>query len=338
MHPLPGDFSRKSTYEIVEKIRCEGAEAIRGIPQDHPFLRTAFIGYDFDFNITETNDIVGATSGGRGKLTFTDKHKATSKIEVEAAAERERKAQRTFRIIESLQQLRTADCSSEKARENWVHPVTGSIGMYEIVRTYVGLERLTTLVSRPISGSGPFSGASVEKPPGATQNTPVVFSDVLEYTTTLGVGVRPTIELNAAGIGKFRLSGLSLFGDASRVDVHKLTVVLTRDPQGLDTEPPQFRSLAASTRSLKTKPKEDGYREAIRSYQTNPTNNISNNLMTNGLFNTPNGTKYIRTLDALEQKQLPADTRIFVELERRRAAVEDDAFLNRVIEILKLTP
>jgi hypothetical protein len=338
MHPLPGDFSRKGTYEIVEKIRCEGAEAIRGIPKDHPFLRTAFIGYDFDFHITETNDIAGATSGGRGKLTFTDKHKATSKIEIEGAAERERKAQRTFRIIESLEQLRTADCSSEKARENWVYPITGSIGMYEIVRTYVGLERLTTLVSRPRPGPGAFGGADKPLPPGVTGDAPVVFSDVLEYTTSLGVGVRPTIELNASGIGKFRLSGLSLFGDASRVDVHKLTVVLTRDSVGATTEPPKFRSLAANTRSMNTKTKEDEYKEAIRSYQTNPTNNLSNNLLTNGLLNTPNGTRYIRTLDALQQKQLPADSRIFVELERRRAAVEDEAFLSRVIEILKLTP
>ena len=89
---------------------------------------------------------------------------------------------------------------------------------------------------------------------------------------------------------------------------------------------------------MNTKDKEEGYRSAIRSYQTNPTNNLSNNLLTNGLLNTPNGTRYIRTLDALEQKHLPADTRIFVELERRRAAEEDEAFLGRVIEILKLTP
>ena len=223
MHPLPGDFSRKSTYEIVEKIRCEGAEAIRGIPKDHLFLKTAYIGYDFDFDITEINN--ANTVGSRGKLTFKDRHNASSKVELEGAAERERKAQRTFRIIESLEQLRTADCSPEKVRENWVYPITGSIGMYEIVRTYVGLERLTTLVARPVPGTSGLPGPI--RPPGAAQDTPVVFSDVLVYTTRLGVGVKPTVELSAGEIGSFRLSGLSLFGDASRVDIHKLTIVLT---------------------------------------------------------------------------------------------------------------
>ena len=115
MHPLPGDFSRKSTFEIVE-IRCEGAEAIRGIPDGHPFLKTAFIGYDFDFDIKEINNVNQVAGANRGKLTFTDsKHNVTSKVEFEGAAERERKAQRTFRIIESLEQLRKADCSPRRS-------------------------------------------------------------------------------------------------------------------------------------------------------------------------------------------------------------------------------
>jgi hypothetical protein len=40
----------------------------------------------------------------------------------------------------------------------------------------------------------------------------------------------------------------------------------------------------------------------------------------------------------LEQKRLPADTRVYVELERLRAQEDEDRFLSRVIELLKPGP
>ena len=179
-HPLPGDFSRKSTFEIDEKIRCEGAEALRGIPRGHEFLKGTYIGYDFDFDITEVNN--AGTLGDRGKLTFTKTRPSGSlTLDLEGAAAMERAAQRTFRIIESLEKLQTADCSREGTRANLLYPITGTIGMNEIVRTYVGLERLTTL--KPVLTGG---GAEVGDIPSGPSSTPVVFSDVLTFTTRLG--------------------------------------------------------------------------------------------------------------------------------------------------------
>jgi hypothetical protein len=323
MHPLPGDFSRKSTYDIVEKIRCEGAEALRDIPPGHPFLKSVYIGYDFDFNITETNGLGSADNAHLLSFQGSRPSGRTVTLDVSANASLSRVAHRTFRVVESLEKLRTADCTPGRAHARPLYPITGSIGMGEIVRTYVGLERITTL--------GTVEGTSGI--PGAPSDSPVVFSDVLTFTTTLGASADTTLTLSAVGVGSFKLTGASLFGNASRSDTHMLTVAIARDPDPV--EPPSQRSRARSARSTNTESREQEYREAIKSYQTNPTSNLSNNLVTNNVLSGPNSTSYIRTLDALQQKRLPADTRVFVELERLRNKLDEDKFIDRIVELLK---
>lgn len=204
--------------------------------------------------------------------------------------------------------------------------------MDEIVHTYVGLERITT-VGTPLEQNattpvGPVAGGS--------STVPIVFSDVLAFTTTLGASAKPTLTLNAVGVGSFKLTGASFFGSATRTDAHKLTVVIARDPAG--AEPPALRSGAGNARASNTESKESVYRDAIRSYQTNPTNNLSNNLVANGVLDGPYSTRYIRTLDALEQKRLPADSRVYVELERLRAKDDEDKFIERLVELIKPGP
>ncbi len=62
MHPLPYDVSRVSTYDIVEKLRCEAKEGLRGVPYGHPILKHTVIGYDFTFDITEDNNLTIAAA------------------------------------------------------------------------------------------------------------------------------------------------------------------------------------------------------------------------------------------------------------------------------------
>jgi hypothetical protein len=293
-------------------------------PRGHEFLKGTYIGYDFDFDITEVNN--AGTLGDRGKLTFTKTRPSGSlTLDLEGAAAMERAAQRTFRIIESLEKLLTADCSREGTRANLLYPITGTIGMNEIVRTYVGLERLTTL--KPVLTGG---GAEVGDIPSGPSSTPVVFSDVLTFTTRLGAGVKPTLELNAVGVGNLRLTHASIFGDATRVDVHKLTVVLARDPKA--PEPPE-RSFSAR-RQQESKDKERTYEEKIKSYM----NNTTAFALSNNLSYSPYNLRLIQKLDALARKDINAETQVLVELERRRSKEEEDIFMKRLIEILKPGP
>ena len=59
IHPLPDDVSRKTTYDIVEKIRCEAKAAVESSLArefNGQGIKGATIVYQFTFNINEQND------------------------------------------------------------------------------------------------------------------------------------------------------------------------------------------------------------------------------------------------------------------------------------------
>ena len=68
VHPLPEDVTRRSTYDIVQSIRCEAKQAIMQHAPDASFDR-AIVGYEFLFKITEHNDNSG---GATFKYPFTN--------------------------------------------------------------------------------------------------------------------------------------------------------------------------------------------------------------------------------------------------------------------------
>src|SRR5258707_4742229 len=53
IHPLPDDVSRKTTYDIVDKIRCEAKAAVEEYGQG---FQNASVVYTFPFDIIENND------------------------------------------------------------------------------------------------------------------------------------------------------------------------------------------------------------------------------------------------------------------------------------------
>src|SRR3954468_2470057 len=67
IHPLPDDVSRSSTYDIVQKVRCEAKAAVEEYGRG---FANASIVYNFTFNINEHND---ASAG----FTLLDPFKAT---------------------------------------------------------------------------------------------------------------------------------------------------------------------------------------------------------------------------------------------------------------------
>jgi hypothetical protein len=212
-YPLPQDVSRKNTYDIVEKLRCEAQEGLRaglvevlGTHQtNHRFLTDTVIGYDFVFDIVEDNN------ASSGKLEFDRRAFRSGSsfgLDFSSLATLQRKNRRDFRIIESLSQLNKAKCSTDEARKNWVYPITGAVGLDEVVRTYIRLEKLTSF---KVKG----------------QNDPIIFSDKLDFTTDLQAGVQPDLTL-ATPAGSLRLSKLSILGQAKRKDIHTVTVAISR--------------------------------------------------------------------------------------------------------------
>jgi hypothetical protein len=304
MHPLPEDVTRKNTYDIVEKIRCEAAEGLRGIPRDHPILAKTVIGYDFDFDILETNNL--GTNTARGKLTVAQKSAippGSLTIESSASAERSRHTQRTFRIVETLLQLTNADCGPTPKRANWVYPIAGAIGMQEVVSTYVRLEKLTDFAKPDTTPAKPIG---------------TVFSDVLMFTTTLGSGLSPTLTLTAV-VGGLKVTNASIVADNTRTDKHKVTVALARDPNDEVDLPHGSRNENARARMEQVRTSDENYvRRGTNAATYDP--------------------KLSRQIDAVARKKLSGETLVIIELERLRDQNDDEALTTRLIDLLKATP
>ena len=136
VHPLPDRVTRQSTLGIVTAIRCEAQQAIFEHAPDPAFNKGA-IGYIFNFDILEHNQAgmdlsfkQPFISGGEFDLTLTG-----------AKADLLRRADRRFTIVDTFEELKRADCSDELLRSRFKYPIAGSIGLNEVIATFIGIDR-----------------------------------------------------------------------------------------------------------------------------------------------------------------------------------------------------
>ncbi len=198
IHPLPDDVSRKTTYDIVDKIRCEAKAAVEQYGQS---FNDASIVYQFTFDIDEHND------ANAGFTLFNPFANGTFNLSTTAAANRERQGVRNFELIDSFDDLRKMNCSRDR-EVNWIYPLTGDIGMYDSVATFIRLQRADN--------------------PGAGRV--FTFADTLTYTTTLTGGATATLALNPVP-EQLRFTAANAGLSGSRVDVHKVVVTMAAGHQ-----------------------------------------------------------------------------------------------------------
>ncbi len=199
--PLPDDVSRKSTYDIIEKIRCEAKTAVvefgRGFNDAH-------IAYEFQFNITETDD---ANVG----FSLFDQLKGPGSIKVNAAAQGNllRDGARNIIVQDTFDDLRQLNCSRDMEK-NWIYPLTGNIGMYDAVATFIRLQHADN--------------------PGPTRV--FTFTDKLTYVTIFTAGANATMTLNPVPVfDQFRFTAANATGKAERMDTHMVTIAMTAGQQ-----------------------------------------------------------------------------------------------------------
>jgi hypothetical protein len=201
--PLPDDVSRKSTYDIVEQIRCEAKAAV----MDHGggFHKAAIV-YNFEFKINERND---ANVG----FTLLDRLKGPGSINVNAGAQANlmRDGNRNVEVIDSFEDLRKLNCTRDR-EANWLYPLTGDVGMYNAVATFIQLQQADN--------------------PGGTRI--FAFADTLTYTTTFTGGVNATLTLApAAVLDQFRFTAANAAATGKRMDMHKVTVTMAAGDQNI---------------------------------------------------------------------------------------------------------
>ena len=119
-----------------------------------------------------------------------------------AGKDKSRSNRRIIDIGDSFEGLvvgREKECANvDKPGKNWVHPITGSIGLAEVVHTY------TRLV-----GNNEKVGE---------------FSDELEYTIKVFGSASPSVSLNNLEPKKLRLASASARLSANRTDIHRVKV------------------------------------------------------------------------------------------------------------------
>jgi hypothetical protein len=229
LHPLPEtsplNFPRASTFDIVQKVRCEAKAGLdrfkdrRNQEQITQIINATSIGYDFKFVMSEHNDL------NAGGLDFVGKpnnksSKGSRTLGFTGSARRGRDNTRTFRIIEELADVDKLECSPATLRANLAYPISGSLRVDDVVYTYIALERMSNLDE--LVGRNDSDIAEENKRAG-------VFSEHLEYQTNLELGATPTLKISAVA-GRFRLTNATVTGHVSRNDTHDVIIAFAQDP------------------------------------------------------------------------------------------------------------
>jgi len=255
IHPLPEDWSGSDTFQIVQRIRCEARTAVKerairllaesqtASAEDKarwtefldknaekwekiPFARFGertvalvskydgtLIGYDFQFTMSEENNVSGginflaSSGGGINRLGFA------------ANNNRARKNIRNFRIQDSFGQLLKDNltCSGVPRGKDYLYPITGEIGLAEVIETFLDLNEVQNLNAR-------------EKVP--------LFGDTLEFTTQFVASASPRIVLSPIGRA-LSLADAGVTAEAKRTDVHQVLVALSVPAEVASTTRPR---------------------------------------------------------------------------------------------------
>jgi hypothetical protein len=217
--PLPDDVTRKSTYDIVQQIRCEARQAVVDKAYDYKTgidYKTASVAYEFEFDISEDNN---TSADATWTLPYT--LGGSFSLVANAGLNRNRHTKRNFKIVDSFDELRQINCAGDRPRENIIYPIAGDIGVYEVVSTFIRLQQ----IDNPKSGEV------------------FTFGDTLMFTTLLTGGVQPKLVISPL-TDRFRLAAADGDFNARRSDIHTVTLALAGSP--LKTSKPQ---LGASLRS-----------------------------------------------------------------------------------------
>jgi hypothetical protein len=251
IHPLPENVTRDTTYDIVQKIRCEGREALDNISirlfrrsTDQRTLDLAdrvaageltvpevffvpkyrrnlfldkettelFLAYTLSAVTFDFDFQITEDNNNMANANFTlPMVNGIFTLAANAGAELNRKSERKFQITNSFAELHTLD-------RRYCESIAARIGniVYPITGK-IGLEEVfETFVN-------------LDSRIGVTPTDPAKsFSDQLTFTTTLNAGATPKIALNPVADNRFRLADASATLSASRTDEHEVTIAIAR--------------------------------------------------------------------------------------------------------------
>jgi hypothetical protein len=188
------------------------------------------ISYNFTFDMTELNNLDATVD----LLKVFKSTNSTDTAALLAGLDRSRENVRTFTISDSFDVLvyqlnASSYCDGASHDPNFIYPITGKVGIAEMVDTFVDLTVFGNLASSSPSSSGSSSdaNASAAKPKqpaptgGSSSAALSAMGDTLTFTTKFSGSATPKIVIAPVTSG---LADASLAAALSRTDVHKLIV------------------------------------------------------------------------------------------------------------------
>jgi hypothetical protein len=236
IHPLPEDVTGVKTTQIVHRIRCEAAEAVlaaarkiekettekpwRAATKQTRLKILSSIGIVLSFTLTgDEMDNVSSASA-----TFTKPlSNGTFSFNPSVADTLDRLNIRTFTVVDNFEHLvKTYEtsggraCETEPRGPNYQYPIVGTIGVAEMIDTFVTLSVYTDLGKE----QQPDKDA-----PSLAMNTAPTLVDSITFTTNLTAGVTPTWMLMPVGKA-LQLTNASINLGVARKDTHQVIVGL----------------------------------------------------------------------------------------------------------------
>jgi hypothetical protein len=185
------DVTNIDTVEIIRNIRCEARTALGVYPPGH-WVHSAAIAYGFTFNAVERNNL----SAGLG-FTFPVLPAGRWILGLDAGVSRYREGENVVDLGEILSNLGSLDGSAARPEAHG-YPITGKVGIQEVVDRFVAVNALSGVVQKKFTRS-------------------------LRYELKVNGGLKPSISV-IPSTGYVRDGNLNATAD--RQDVHKLLIAL----------------------------------------------------------------------------------------------------------------
>lgn len=191
----------RNAKQLLDRIDSELSAVVQS---GGSFFQTS-IAMQFRFDLTEQNK-----ASAEGKVTFPI-HFGSSAIGFDGALDKKRQSDRAIGIAATFgdlydlyasQQCHDAGLTDPEHRRAKAYPITGNVGMRELVDQYIRISKDTTL-AKSTFGDGKL------------------FTDKIVFTTEISGGFDPSIDLSPTPKHKISF-GIDL--SASRKDIHEVIV------------------------------------------------------------------------------------------------------------------
>ncbi len=224
IHPLPENVTGVRTAQIVHRNRCEAREALRDAEKRLVFkyhnlaaavaLKKIGVVLSYSLDMTETNSLMVSTTfeGFLRNGTGTFNPNGTNDLM--------RENTRAFTIADNYQTLKQMiQCNAETVGPNLEYPIVGTIGIGEMIRSF-----LTMALHEDLNNSSEDPKDPPVDPSKSIAGAPTMV-DTLKFTTTVSAGINPMIMLTPVG-RVTQLTNASANLMVQRQDVHEVTIGL----------------------------------------------------------------------------------------------------------------